>query len=309
MNTQYFDLNRYKSGRSVLLLVGIFTAVNCLLQAMNVKYQLLYAATLPQIGLALRYTFAVYGIPPFVSIGLLTVIPIALYFICYFLSKKDPKWMIVGLVLFILDTIGLIVFWAMSKFSMEFLLNLGFQGLILFELISAILASRKLNGNIEEVENEVEQQQSRVFDEEQELYLYDKQYAKQHKAAKGGTFVGLIIGYIALFMLGIILMAALNNTLGNILFGITMIGSVALFIVGLIKIAPFVNASTFAYFQKDGQLWRTSAANAAFAQSFNNLQVFEEKADCYLCSYDDGSGRQRKITIPKAYPGLEEILK
>ena len=67
MDNQYYDLNKYKAGRSALLLVGVFTAINCVLQYLDAGYSLLYAAALPQIGLALRGDFEMFGISPSIT--------------------------------------------------------------------------------------------------------------------------------------------------------------------------------------------------------------------------------------------------
>ncbi|MBR5049430.1 MAG: hypothetical protein IKX74_07330 [Erysipelotrichaceae bacterium] len=307
MNQKFYDLNKYKAGRTVLLLVGIFTAVNCLLQAFDAGYQLLYAAALPQIGLAFKGTLEFYGVSPIISIGLLTVIPILLFFICYFMSKNNTRWMLAGLALFILDALVLIFFWYLTGFSADMILNLVFEGVIIFELISAVLAGKRLDGNLEEIEMEMQQEMSNP---DRSLYAYDKQYAKENKVAKGGMFAVVLIGYIVISFLALLLLIIFDgNPVAVILFALLMIGSLVFLIVGMIKLSPFVSASNFAFYKEGDVVYRTSVTNAALAVPLNNLQVFEEKPDVYLCTYEDNKGKQRKMSIPKAYPGIEEIIK
>nr|MCR5067213.1 hypothetical protein [Erysipelotrichaceae bacterium] len=186
MDNQYYDLNKYKAGRSALLLVGIFTAINCVLQYLDAEYSLLYAAALPQLGLALRGDLEVFGINANITFIVLTVIPILLYFICWYLSKKDVRWLLIGTVLFIVDAIALLFVWYLSGFSVSFLLNIVFEALILFQLITSVIAGKKLNGNIEEAEARVEEMAG-VVDENTQLYPYSKQLAKENRIGKTGA--------------------------------------------------------------------------------------------------------------------------
>ena len=308
MDNQYYDLNKYKAGRSALLLVGIFTAVNCVLQYLDAEYSLLYAAALPQLGLALRGDLEVFGINANITFIVLTVIPILLYFICWYLSKKDVRWLLIGTVLFIVDAIALLFVWYLSGFSVSFLLNIVFEALILFQLITSVIAGRKLNGNIEEVEAQVEEMTG-VVDENTQLYPYSKQLAKENKIGKTGAFVGVLLGYFGLTIGGMVPLLLSDETWAAILFILIMIGAIVFLIVGMIKLSPYVGAANSAYMVKDGCVYRISATNQAMQMKLENLQVFEETRDAYLCTYDDHKGKQRKITIPKAYPGIENILK
>ena len=104
------------------------------------------------------------------------------------------------------------------------------------------------------------------------------------------TFLYLVAGFVILFILAVI-------------------GALAFLIIGTIKISPFVGAANSAYMVKDGSVYRISSTNRAMQMKLDNLKMFEETGDAYLCTYDDYKGKQRKITIPKAYPGIENILK
>ena len=102
---------RVDNARSRLLMMLLLTAGNVALLLTGSTTMFLFSATIPYFAAILgsfhEYTFLpVAG--PVIAAALL-----ALYFLCWLLSKKRPGWLIVALVLFFLDCLCLAAFYAM----------------------------------------------------------------------------------------------------------------------------------------------------------------------------------------------------
>ncbi len=108
---------KYNSARANLLLMAGFTLINIALLFMNTDTMFLFSATVP-------YLFAVGGqvmglelpaVAPFLY-GIAAVC-ILLYFLCWIFSKNRYGWMIAALVLFILDTIAMVLIYLPGGFT------------------------------------------------------------------------------------------------------------------------------------------------------------------------------------------------
>lgn len=103
--TSIYDA-KYKSMRASLLAIVIFSAINLISVTLTQTY-FLFSAYLPQLLAVVGYEFyletemtvfpVIFGV-----IGLVMVIP---YLICWIFSKKHVGWMIGALVMFSLDTL------------------------------------------------------------------------------------------------------------------------------------------------------------------------------------------------------------
>ena len=160
---------RYNGGRSNLLLVVAFTLINVIMAALGGDSYFLFSAIIPYY-IALNGAFAAgamseeyyaeFGLlkPESVDAGLLlgfiaiAVVILALYLLCWFLSKKRSGWLMAALVLFTLDTAFLFINYG---FALDMLLDILFHGWVLYSLISAIFAYRKLQSLPEEEPVEV----------------------------------------------------------------------------------------------------------------------------------------------------------
>ena len=148
---------RYNSGRSNLLWVLIFTAINIGLLLMNQYTYFLFSAFIP-------YVIVVFGmqecgkLPPehyefdmsqyeFADSSFLTgtvivaVVLCALYLLCWLLSKKGKvAWLIVGLVLFCLDTALMLL----NGISVDSILDVVFHIYVIVSMIGGVIAHSKL---------------------------------------------------------------------------------------------------------------------------------------------------------------------
>ena len=97
---------KYKQGRYALLLIAIFSIINLFSVVLTETYYL-FSSYITQLLAILGYTFyletgAVVWVIVFGLLGLISVVP---YLVCYFLSKTRVGWMIASLVLFSVDSL------------------------------------------------------------------------------------------------------------------------------------------------------------------------------------------------------------
>ena len=75
----------------------------------------------------------------------ISVVVLALYIVCFVLSKKRPGWLTAGLVLFCVDTAALIVFvFTLTDSPESFFMDFVFHVLIIVELAMAVKGNKKL---------------------------------------------------------------------------------------------------------------------------------------------------------------------
>ena len=150
---------KYRSSRMNLLLMVILTAVNIVLFFTGTETMMLFSATVPYYAVAFGYYLAPSGIATglFVLAGIL----VAVYLLCWLLSKKNYVWMIVALVLFVVDTIALVGLYIWIKdFSgiMDALIHIW----VLYYLIVGASSGRKISMEPETVEEVPTQEPARV---------------------------------------------------------------------------------------------------------------------------------------------------
>lgn len=150
---------RYDAARHNLLLVIIFSVINCLLVSTDTYF--LFSGFIPLLLvnsaymlLADPYTF--FGIDPTVNEFLpealesfntaaivliaVTVVVILLYFLCWIFSKKRVGWLVAALVLFSIDCVAMVYF----GLDVTMVLDILFHALVMYYLISGIVAHNKL---------------------------------------------------------------------------------------------------------------------------------------------------------------------
>jgi len=126
----------------------VFTLINVVLELFESNLYFLFSATLPLLAVALGGDLAweFYNNAFLIAGTALAFFGVALYFICWLLSKRIRAFMLVALILFAIDTIALawlaIVF--IPEFDVFFLIELAFQVWILVSLILGTAAWAKL---------------------------------------------------------------------------------------------------------------------------------------------------------------------
>jgi len=129
---------KFNRARSNLLAVVVLTAVNLLLITFDVNFHFFFSAFVPQVVLIFLEAF-------FGSVGVVVAfLSVAIYLVCYALSKRWRVFMLIALILFALDALfmfGTMLYW--GEFA-DFIFNVVFHIWILFYLITGTVAWGKL---------------------------------------------------------------------------------------------------------------------------------------------------------------------
>ena len=132
--------DKYRAARYNLLLMLILTVVNIVLLFTETNTMFLFSATLPYYAIGLGWYWG--------SIFLLAIGAVALvgFFLSWFLSKDNHKWMIVALVLFVIDTAAMLWIYAvlLADFSSG-ILDIVMHALVFYYLILGVINGKKLN--------------------------------------------------------------------------------------------------------------------------------------------------------------------
>ena len=142
---------RYNSARINLLLMIVLTAINAAIYFTDVNISFLFSASVPIYSLLYGYLFESYGVSGALTVGIaVAVVTLALYLLCWFLSKKKRGWMTAALVLFVIDCAALgFVMWDLIPANSDlnvgtFLVEILFHIWILVTLILGVVAAAKL---------------------------------------------------------------------------------------------------------------------------------------------------------------------
>ncbi len=142
---------KYKQGRSALLLLWILSAVNIVFVYVAESYfyfSSYFTLALSVLGLV---GWQETGLASYLVIyGVLALITVAVYMICWLLSKKHYGWMIASLVLFIIDTLFLFIVFICLIAGLgdvtaigSYIVNLLFHAYVIYALIMAVIYGKK----------------------------------------------------------------------------------------------------------------------------------------------------------------------
>jgi len=151
-------ISKYNNARLNLLIVIIFTAVNMALVVANLDTYFLFSANIPYLitlygaffcGMFPKEYYVENGLEGmfffdksfFVVMLLISVLILAIYFICWLFSKKGKAlWLKIALGLFIADTVLMLILGSSGSFIMD----LAFHVWVIVILISGIKAQKKI---------------------------------------------------------------------------------------------------------------------------------------------------------------------
>lgn len=150
---QTIKRNQYASARANLLLVVIFTLVNVALCLFGTDTYFLFSAIVPYfIAVVGAETCGLYPEEYYAEMGMteadllpngfiavfaaIAIVILALYFVCWLLSKKHVAFMIAALVLFVIDTVAMFVLFVPG---LDMILDYVFHAWVLVSLILGIV--------------------------------------------------------------------------------------------------------------------------------------------------------------------------
>ncbi len=146
-NSREYLQRRLSGARTNLLLVIAFTVINLVLLLTDSGRYFLFSASVPYeltfLGAVINYqeTGAIMGTYTYTALVISAVI-LAVYLLSWLFSKKRTGWYIVALVMFSLDTLVLILL--NLDILSECILDIILHAYVIFDLVQAILAGKKL---------------------------------------------------------------------------------------------------------------------------------------------------------------------
>lgn len=144
-NSREYLTQKRNTGRSTLLMILIFTVINIVTLVTETDYYFLFSAAVPYYLTVFGMIFDEWVIGTFTTTALVVAaVILAVYLLCWLLSKKRRGWLIAALVLFIVDTVALVVFSLSLDMLADNILDFLFHGWAIWELIAAWKADKKL---------------------------------------------------------------------------------------------------------------------------------------------------------------------
>ena len=137
---------KYSTSRANLLLVIILTVVNIVLFLAGSDSMLLFSASIPYFAVVFGWALDILPMGIIVA-----VIALVLYLVSWIFSKKKPGWMTVALVLFILDTLGMLGMYLLME-DVSGILDVLIHAYVLYYLIVGVSSAKKLKNLPEEEE-------------------------------------------------------------------------------------------------------------------------------------------------------------
>lgn len=182
-NTLDAHVKRYSSARNDLLAMIILTVANIVMMFFGSESMMLFSASIPYfaVGMGLwNYDteLTVFGV-------IVAVICLALYLLCWFMSKKKYQWIIVATVLFVIDTGAMIWLYASSGEFESGIFDMVIHAFVLYYLVVGIITGKKLK---ELKENEVHLGQG-IAEENSFNLAYSEEEAENVDSYGNSTYI------------------------------------------------------------------------------------------------------------------------
>lgn len=154
---------KYDQARMNLLLVIILTLVNILLLSFNDDTLILFSASVPYFVVAVGAATQIQAF--LIAAYVIAAIILALYLICWILSKEHYGWFVAATVMFVVDTVCMVLLYVSFK-DFSGISDALIHILILAYLIAGISAGIKLKKLPAETAPEVVENAAEVLPEE-----------------------------------------------------------------------------------------------------------------------------------------------
>lgn len=143
-----YMVSRVKNGRSSLALLAAFTVVNLALMLAQIDRYFLFSASVPYYLTLFAFLIDDLSIGSFTIAALvISAVILGTYLLCFLMSGKQigkgSGWLIAALVLFCLDTLGLLYITFLEE-AVSNLMDLFFHGWVIWSLAVAINYNNKL---------------------------------------------------------------------------------------------------------------------------------------------------------------------
>jgi hypothetical protein len=144
-NSVVYRENLVKGARTNLLVAVLFTVLNVVMLLARTNRYFLFSMTLPYYLTFFGYMFDFFRVSTYTYTGLvLAVIPVLVALLCWFMSKKDNRWLWGGTAVFALDTVAMLAMIIWSGDISGAVIDVIFHGWVLFTLIRGLIAVNSL---------------------------------------------------------------------------------------------------------------------------------------------------------------------
>lgn len=140
-----YQHNLLKSARTNLLVAVLFTALNVVMLLTGSNRYFLFSTTIPYYLTFFGYMFDHFMVSTYTLTGLtMAVVPVAVWLLCWYLSKKDSRWLMAATVLFGVDTLAMALLVLWSGDVSASLLEILFHVWVMICLVRGVRAAGKL---------------------------------------------------------------------------------------------------------------------------------------------------------------------
>lgn len=140
-----YQQNQINRARSNLLVVVVFTVLNVVLLLIGSNRYFLFSATIPYYLTFFGYMFDYYTVGTYTLTGLtMAVLPVAAMALCWFMSKKDSRWLKGAVAVFGLDTAAMVALLIWSGDASGVIIDIVFHGWVLYSLVCGVKADSRL---------------------------------------------------------------------------------------------------------------------------------------------------------------------
>lgn len=148
-NSREYLLRQVANGRYSLLLIVILTVVNLIMTILDTNTYFLFSASVPYylvfVGMGIENGFVDGAWNVKGTLTYTGLVIVAVYLLCWLLSKERAGWLTAALVLFIIDTVALVVItFALYDSPMGKLVDFLLHIWAIVELVQGVRGSKKL---------------------------------------------------------------------------------------------------------------------------------------------------------------------
>ena len=300
----------YLTGRTTVLIIGIFAIVNCSLYLAKISAGVVLMPAIPPLSLIYSLEKASEGFVQYIVIALGTVGMVMLYGFLYLKAKKNWKYLLAATIVTVIDAGVLIAYVIANQSYSTNTVDILFEGLFLYQLVKATMAGRKLGDDViisaEETKPEYNVKNGT------KVYEYDKVMAKENKCAMPWALAISFLGFSLVIILDVLLYTVLFQKSEEMALAVFIVIALICFVgyfFVLRAIQPYSIAPVIIYYLENNLLHRANLNIPGEVTEFHKLAVENENARRYKCSYLNEKGKKKKVVIPKSYPGIIEIIR
>lgn len=156
MKDKSFEKQMYDKARGNLLLMIILTLINVVLFFLGSETVMLFSATVPYMSILIGFLSEIDVIMQVCAI--FTTVVMVMYLLCWVFSKRNPVWIIIAMVMFVIDTIALIWIYVGTQ-EASGIIDLVIHIWVLYYLFNGIKYGyklKKMNDGIQETDEVID---------------------------------------------------------------------------------------------------------------------------------------------------------